>query len=91
MYEYLVLILCFGLLIFIKVYLVKFSYKRKMSFYTDPEEFAQEFLQNLDQKAAINPAIKATFMDTKNLLQIIQLNLNKLPALRFYFQLLTNL
>jgi len=81
MYEYLILILCFGVLILLKMYLVNYSYQRKMSFYTDPDQFAEEFLSNLNQKAAKNPAIKSQFMDTKNLLQIMQLNLNKLAEL----------
>ncbi len=85
MYEYLILFICFGFLILVKMYLVKYSYNRKMSFYTDPEVFAVEFLQNLNQKARGNPLIKTQFLDTKNLLQLMQLNLNKLPILRKSF------
>lgn len=78
MQEYLILIFCFGLLLFIKFFLFRYSNDRKMSFYTDPEEFCIEFLQNLNKQAAQNPIIKTQFMDSKNLLQVMQLNLNKL-------------
>ena len=79
--EYLVLIACFAILIFLKIYLVKYSYKRKLSFYTDPEEFAEEVIQRINQQAVKNPRIKTSFMNTDNLLQIIEFNLKKLPPL----------
>ena len=85
MYEYLILLLCFAFLIFVKIYLVKYSYKRKLSFYTDPDAFAEEFIQNLNQQAARNPAIRNQYMDSKNLLEIMKLNLGRLAEMSFYY------
>lgn len=88
MYEYLILLLCFAFLILVKIYLVKYSYKRKLSFYTDPEVFAEEFIQNLNQQAARNPAIISQYMDSQNLLKIMSLNLGKLAEMSFYYNIL---
>ena len=78
MYEYLILLLCFAFLILVKIYLVNHSYKRKLSFYTDPEAFAEEFIQNLNKNTARNPAAKSQYMDSQNLLKIMNLNLGRL-------------
>lgn len=85
MYEYLILIVCFGLLIVVRMFLFKRSYTRKMSFYSDPDDFANEFIQNLDSQAKRNPVIKKQFMSTDNLLKIMDLNFKKLPPLSLIF------
>lgn len=81
MYEYLILILCFGLLILINVFLFKYNTKRKLNYYTDPEQFAVEMIQNL------KPPIKTQFMNSINLIEVMRMNLNKLNETSMKFKL----
>lgn len=81
MLEYLVLILCFGLLILINIFLFKYNAKRQLNYYTDPEEFAVEMIEKL------KPPIKTQFMKSNNLIEVLRMNINKLNETSMVFHL----
>lgn len=80
MLEYLIILFTFGILITLRIYLFRKSYKRNLNFYSDPDEFVPEMMQNINNKSKLNPNFKRDFLNIQNQSGIANLSLQKLSS-----------
>ncbi len=80
MFEYLIILVSFGFLIALRIFLFRKSYNRNLSFYSDPDEFVPEMIQSLEEKNRINPSFKRDFLHINNQSAIAKLNLEKISS-----------
>lgn len=87
MWEYLILIFCFGFVIYMRIFLFKKGFNRKLNFYSDPDDLVPEIIQNINKQSISNPRVKFEYLNVNNQAQIINLNLSKMASLSLFIEL----
>lgn len=80
MLEYIIILFTFGILIVLRIYLFRKSYKRNLNFYSDPDDFVPEMIQNVNEKSKLNPTFRRDFLNIENQSGIANLSLQKLAS-----------
>ncbi len=75
MWEYLVMLVCIGLIIFFRLKAFRKSFGTSLLGYSDPDETARDFI--LKARKGMDPKFKA-YLEIKNLQHFINLNLGYL-------------